>query len=530
MSPSSLALQSALTGVARRLRWRRTLAVGALALACLFSVGIVAVVLDAILAPTALAGWPRIAGGWMAVGIVLFCVSNLRRAVSDDAAAAHADAASALHDELKSSLWFSRSPEASSPWVQAHLDRAAATASKLDPVGVVPLGMPAAGWPAVGLGVGFALALAFAPLLTPTFHERAHENAGPVAKSLPERRDVDQLVADMERSGDAVAKARLKEALAALDDPHRSAAEKRRAIEAARELAARRALEAAAGAEKLRDLAESLAGRKGMEQVADALRQGDARGAAEALRSQLERAEGAANEESGQGAARPPVEAQALADALKESAQPGTEEPPPGEATGATDGTLAKAVQNLEEIARRIDASAALNQAARKLSQMSTALNRQSDRNLRAARFGRQQGNAGATGAPETGEADIRGGHMFRLGAVAQDRKQGATQEKARAGDASGNAKGDPVVGDEVSRIKAKLKRESVKGGDDDASEGTDSAFYAASRQGDVKVAYQAVETRYRQAGEEALGVERIALRDRARVRQYFSDSTETPK
>ena len=529
MSESSLALQRALAGVARRLRWRRALGSGALALACILCVAIVAVALGAILAPTALAAWPRLIGGLLIAGIVTVWLSRLVRPVTDAEAAAQADATAGLHDELKSSLWFSRS-SADSPWVRAHLARGATTAASLDPRQVVPLGMPASGWPAIGLAGVLVVVTWLSPLFTPHVDGRSHDVAPPAAKAPADRRDMEALVAQMERTGDAAAQAKLQQALSALDDPNRSVAEKRQALEAARQLAAQRALEAAAGAERLRTLADSLARRKGMEDVAEALRQGDARAAAEGLRSRLERAEGGEAGDRDQGVARAPADDQALADSLKESLQPGTEEKPSGEATGATEGRLAKAVQNLEEIARRIEASAALNQASRKLSQMSTALNRQNDRNLRAARFGQQQGNANASESPESGEADIRGGHMFRLGAVAQEKKTSPTQERARAGDASGNAKGDPVVGDEVSRIQAKLKRESVTGREADGPDGPDSAFYAASRQGEVHVEYQAVEARYRQTGEEALGIERIALRDRARVRRFFSDSTETAK
>lgn len=530
MSESSLALQRALAGVARRLRWRRALVSGALGLACILSVAIVMVVTGAILAPTSLAAWPRIVGWFLMAAIVAVWIAGLTRPVSDAEAAGQADASADLRDELKSSLWFSRSSDPSA-WVRAHVDRAAATASSLEPREVVRLGMPPAGWAAMGLAAVLAAVAGLSPRFTPHFGEHSGDVAAPAARTPAERGDMEALVAQMERTGDAVAKSRLEQALTALDDPGRSAAEKRRALEAARQIAAQRALEAAASAERMRALADSLASRKGMEDVADALRQGDARAAAEALRSRLERsADGADTTGDPQGVARAPADDQAIADQLKESLQPGADEKPSGEAAGATEGRLAKAVQNLEEIARRIEASAALNQAARKLNAASAALNRESNNNLRAARFGRQQGSANASESPDTGEADIRGGHMFRLGAVAQERKQSPTQERARAGDASGNAKGDPVVGDEVSRIEAKLKRESVKGREAEGPDGQDSAFYAASRQGEVHAEYQEVEARYRQTGEEVLGVERIALRDRARVKQFFSDSTETAK
>jgi len=86
------------------------------------------------------------------------------------------------------------------------------------------------------------------------------------------------------------------------------------------------------------------------------------------------------------------------------------------------------------------------------------------------------------------------------------------------------------VVGDEASRIKAKYKRETVRGQEADGNDGTDTAFYAASRRAEPTVELQAVESRYRHVGETALSPERIALRHRTQVRQFFLENAESAR
>jgi hypothetical protein len=156
---------------------------------------------------------------------------------------------------------------------------------------------------------------------------------------------------------------------------------------------------------------------------------------------------------------------------------------------------------------------------------MTTELKREA--NLRAARFGQRNGAGQATPGPETGESNMKGGSMFRLGAVAQERRNPG-KDSNRAGDASGNAQGDPVVGDEVRRIRARFKRETVKDRDSGPEGGEDSGKFAASRAAESKVAYRDVDSRYRRVGEEALSAERIALRHRAQVKGFFTDNGES--
>lgn len=521
MNDVSRTLRPTLEAVAARLRGVRLLRAGGIALACIFATATVMVTISAILAGTGLESGVRLAGIALMVFFAVYFLHGAWQPVPLRAAAEEADRVAGLRDELKSSLWFAGAREPS-PWVAAHLRHAEGVARGIDPRRIVPMSMPASGWAAVGmlvvLGVVSVLSPRFMP--SPGGHDAAAESARARPAGLPE---VAKLQDEAAQVGDAEAQARLERALAAIDDPRRSAGERRRALDDARQYLGRRALEAGAATEQMSALADALAGREGMEDVAKALREGDAKAAADALRQRLG-ADSAVGQAAAADAPAPKSGGtdkelvDALKDAMQGAAQDGQAQP-----GGETAGRLAKAVQNLEEIARRLDGAAALNRISRRMDALSTSMNR--DGGLRAAQFGQQQGSAQGSESSETGEANIQGGHLFRLGAVARERRQPG-QDASRAGDASGDAKGDPVVGDEIAKIDAKFHRETVQDQESEEGGGRDSAFYAATREADARVDYAAVQHRYRQVGEEALSAERIALRHRDQVKAFFSESS----
>ena len=520
-------LQRTLETVGARVRLQHAIEIGLLALSTLLAIGTVMVVLGAILSGTPLARWPLYGGLFLIVGALFLFGCAALRSVSLEEAAGIADDAAQLRDELKSTLWFSRSGD-TSPWVAALLHRCSATVRGLDAGKLVPLRLPSTLWAVVILGAVLAAAVMLSPHFASHASDRPESSsavrpARPPAAPPPGQAVIEEALA----SADAAAKERLERTLAALQDPQRSAEEKRRAVDEARQIAGQRALEAAASREQMRSLAESLEDRKGFEEVAQALRSGDAKAAADLLRQRMpsqDPAEASGGEKGGSAAAAAAPD-QAAMDQLKESMESLSRN---DGSQAETEGRLSKAVQNLEEISRRLDAAAALNRAARKLAAVSTALKRETT--LRAARFGRQQGQGNPSESAETGDAEMKGGSMFRLGALAQEKPKAPGQESSRSGEASGHAPGDPVVGDEATRIQAKFKRETVKGQEADGNEGTDSAFYAASRQADARVEYQAVERRYRLVGEEALSPERIALRHRNQVKGFFPENAENAK
>jgi len=523
------AIASAIDAVRRRLGTRRlveALAVGGASAAALL---FVAFVFAAILENTPLAGGIRSIGILGAIAVVAVSVWRGSRPVSAHRAAAVADAQGDLHDIFKSAL--ALAPDASgSPWVQAFLQRAAATAAGIDVRRLVPFVVPTAVWVGIGFGAAIIFLLVAAPDLTP--HTVAHVQAAtPVtAKSAGDTDEVKALLQDVAKTADAGARAKLEKVLAALDRPGVSDDEKRRALAEAKSALDQKRLETSSNVESLQQLAAGLAGKREFEAVAQALKEGDAGRAADEMRK-LAGGGAKAASDNADGESRPDetkvAEAAAPGD-LEAALQAAAQTKDGGRPDGETQGRMQKAVQGLEELAKRLEVQARQNQAMRKLNAVSQSLD-QKDRGLRAARFGQQQGQPNdGRASSETGNADIQGGHMYRLGALAREAEPPPGQEGARAGDSSGTAPVDPVVGDEVAEPKAKFEKAGVRGAEAPGPDGIDSTFYAASRQGESKVEYQAVRAPVRYAAEVALEPERIALRHRAQVKGFFSDKPET--
>jgi hypothetical protein len=343
------------------------------------------------------------------------------------------------------------------------------------------------------------------------------------ASAIAAQRDSDPLAAELRalseeaaRRGDDQARAQLDAAIDAIDRDGLTDEQRRRALDAARDAIARRALEAEADWEQLRRVAQSLEGKPEFREVAKALRERDAAKAAEALRKVAEeRGEKPGPDQSSGAQARP----EELKEALQGAAQEARD------AQGETSGRFQKAVRGLEELAAKLDIQQRANQAARKLDAKSLSLQRAAT--VAANRYGQQEGTPSGDGAPETGSANISGGTMYRMGAVAQEKDAGQ-REGGRAGDASGSAEGSEVLGDKAApRPKAVYQLERIA--DRPGQEGAESedVFYAASRQGEARTAAAAPPPVYRAATEQAMSPERVALRHRSLVREYFNRPPE---
>ena len=518
-------LLNALDGVERRLRLDRALKHGTDVAVAILGLAIVAVVLHAATPPRAGLFGMSLVATLFVVACVVVVAAGIARAMkhgSREQAAGEADRRAGLHDTLASALWFSSQGDAS-PWIPLVMARAARAAAALDPVRLIPLTVP----PRLRLALVLVVALAAVGWMAPRLISNDLLSVAVDGTPAGERED-EQLAAlrkladEAARRGDEAAKAKLEQVLASLERPGASDEEKRRALDEARQFAEQRGLDAAADRERLRQLADQLNGRAEYADVAQALRSGDARAAADALKRLLpEGTRDPASENATPDANQTPDQASAL-DNLQESLQSAAQNPD-RDVTGETQGKISKAVQNLEEIAKRLDGATALNQARRKLDTMSMSMSR--DTRLRAGRFGQQEGTPGSD-SPETGQANIEGGAMYRQAAVAKERE--GERDGVRAGDASGNAQGDPVLGDEMKRPEAKYKLEMIRGADRDGPEGDDSTFYAASRQTPAKVRYRTEPPpQYRRAEEEAMNPERIALRHRPIVKRYFTQLRE---
>ncbi len=518
-------LLTALDGVERRLRLNRNLKHLTVAASSMLAAAIVAVALS-VFTPSqpGLFGLPLVWTLFALAALVIagFTLVRALRPGTREEAASEADLRGSLHDTLASALWFSKQGDAS-PWIPLLMARAAKMAASLDPARLVPIVAPRGVRSFVVLALALGAFSWIAPRLAPSGDAVADDTTAARQAAAERIAELRRLAEEAGERGDSVAKAKLEKVLAALERPGASDNEKRQALDQARQLTEQRALEAATDRERLRQLADQLSGRAEFGEVAEALRAGDAKGAAEALKKVASsRGEAVATRDPTEAdGPKPPGDA-SLVESLQESLQSAAQNQD-RDVNGETQGKIAKAVQNLEEIAKRLDGASALNQARRKLDAVSMSMERES--RLRAGRFGQQEGTPNAQSA-ETGAANIKGGTMYRQAAVAKEAE--GQRDGGRTGDASGNAQGDPVLGDEVKRPEAKYRLETVKSEARDGEDAGDDVFYAASRQGEAKTQYRAAPPpQYRHAAEEAMSPERIALRHRPIVKRYFTQLRE---
>jgi hypothetical protein len=279
-------LFTALDGVERRLRLNRTLKHLAIAASAVLAAAIVAVLLGNFTSPRpGLFGLSLVGTLLVLVVIVIAAVAMkrvLRRGTREEAAA-QADLRGGLHDTLASAVWFSSHADAS-PWIPLLMARAATLAASLDPARLVPLVVPRALRTALVLALVLGGLSWLAPKLAPSADAVADDATGARSEESERIAELRKLAVEAGQRGDAVAKAKLEQVLAALERPGASDDEKRKALDEARQMAEQRSLEAATDRERLRQMADQLGGHTEFGEVAQALRAGDARGAAEALK------------------------------------------------------------------------------------------------------------------------------------------------------------------------------------------------------------------------------------------------------
>lgn len=439
-------------------------------------------------------------------------------------AASEADQRGGLHDTLGSALWFSGS-KTESPWVSMVLSRAAAIARGLDVRKLIPLKRPE--------GLRWLALLAIVAGGLWWFDPKLSHSSKPVpvdqTKVAPaEDEDVvalRALIDEAQQRGDLEAKTKLEKTLAALERKDATREHRRAALDDARDFIRQRNLDANADVENLQQLANAMGGREEFREVADALKQGDVQQAAEALKQLSAKSEARdKNAPKEYAAGKEKMSMDELKAALQSAAQ-NTDSG--NEVAGQAQDKLQKAVRGLEELSKKLEVQERLNGASKRLDSVSIKMERQAT--LRANRYGQQEGQSTPEGSPETGNAQIQGGTMFRMGAVAQEKKDETRRDGGRAGDSSGDAEGNPVLGDEYSKVEAKYRLEALQSAEDARKDDkSDAAFYAASRKSDPKVELQVVPSRYRYAEEEAMSPERIALKHKAMVKNYFLQLRES--
>jgi len=436
-------------------------------------------------------------------------------------AAGEADARARLKDELKSAYWFVSAPE-TSPFAQLQIARAAASASRLDPGAIVPGRPPRSLYAAAALAAGLLLVTWVAPR-----QSHSWDGADAVA-AAGETQDLRDLLQGAPKDPELE---KLDRALAELQRADATADEKKRAAAQARDAIEQANMEAAAAREGLVRLAEAMRANPQFEKAAEALRAGRNEEALALLRQMR-----GVNTDPNVLAAekqepRVPSESETSLDR-------GIEE------------KLAEAGRDLNSINAKVDQTAidrivdALQEAKQQLEvqnrvtevkrRMQDAMIPTSQRSaLSASQFDSSDNAPNATASPDTGNADIRGGTMFRQGAVTRRTDDDPARDGNMSGSAAGNSEALALEGAATGRLDAQLKLESIQRRDEagsDEKKADQDWFYSASEEQKSLLGFEDVRARANFDRENAMSFERIPIRQKQAVKEYFLNLHEREK
>jgi hypothetical protein len=398
-------------------------------------------------------------------------------------AAGVVDTQAQLKDELKTAYWLA-TRDAETPFAALQIERAARTSSGIDPARVVPTRFPQSAWSALLLGVLMILTALWQP-------PSAHSWYGPhaLSRASPDARAL------LDGTQDPSAR-ELSEALAVLEDETASLQAREQALAQARQAQDEIDLRAAAARDTLARLAGAMAGREDTRQAGEALAQGRT---AEAL-EMLEQLAGETALEPAQG------------NELKSDVQQAD--------VKVNQEALQQVLKDIQDAQSAVDTQSRTAQVRRRMENFLVAATQ--GRSLTAARFGNQASTPAATPAPETGNADLQGGSMFRQGAVARGEDPSESQEGAKTGAASGDAEALPLEGVRTERLEAKLKRERVAAADDGTESESEEWIYKPTQGSGAQTRFSDARGLERFAEAGAPERERIPLGQRQLVRDYF--------
>ena len=434
-------------------------------------------------------------------------------------AAGVADRRAGLNDEIKSAYWFMRQDD-SSPWTDLLVGRAAKTARRLDPRGLVPVAIPKRFGVALVL-FGLLEVMAFVPsdgpLLTfaaesdSTRFERAREAFAEDLRDLIDG-EGDELL-------DEEALALLEAALEELEAAETSFDELLRDLREAQDALDEGNLEMTATRDALDELVAEFSGSDELAEFVDALMNQELTDAADLLRElaeqlgNLDGLELVELEDRLQAASRidEPVIEELLA-ALQEAANALSEDRL-ADAREAMDRVAAA----LEEIARRRARQEANNEAAEAAQAMQEALAQQPGDSPGQTQVQMSQSVAGE---PSDASMAAPSSEVTRSDGGSPGTQTGP----------SGNATGDPSGGDlelgASTTLEAQLALEVIEGTGPDSEEDQEvdpeDLFQEASRQQSSIVQYRDVRAPSRYSRGSALNAERIPWRYRSLVKKYF--------
>ena len=476
-----------------------------------------------LIAPALVAGVPsagtaiRIALLASFVAVIVEVARRNARAVTPAQAAVEADARAHLKDELKSAHWFlSETPAA--PFVQLQVRRAAATAAALDLDVLAPRTLPANALLAAGLGILFAALI----WMTPHLSRVRDADREAVATHQGETADLRSLLTDAPRDEDIE---KLDLALRKLQQADASPDEKRRALADARDAIDQANMDASAAREGMAKLAQALKADPKFESVAQAMKEGRIDDAMAMLRKLKAGAASGTHE----GAAAEPAD---------KGGTPANDGSPSAENAGRdltgqnaaiNQDAINRVIDTLKQAGERIEVQNRVNSVKRRMEDNLVATSQRSQ--LTASQFDNRSNAPNPTPAPAAGNASVRGGALFRQAAVAREEADTA-REGSQTGDASGDSAALPLEGAATRRLDAQLTRETIAqkydAGEQPQGKGDAGWFYSASREQKSALQAEGVRAHAGYDREEATDHDRVPLRQKGAVKNYFLNLHES--
>lgn len=474
-----------------------------------------ALVTDATSAETAI----RVALIAACIVVAVEVVMRVRHAVSTKEAAAEADARAHLRDELKSAHWFLSDSEIS-PYTQLQVRRAAGTAAGLDLVVLVPRKFPGNALLAAALGGVLAALLWISPQLSHSWEPRQDT----VPAHLRESAGLHSLLQGAPQDAQI---AKLEAALRKLEQTGASSAEKRQALADMRDAIDQANMEASAAREELARLAESLKADPKFESVAQAMNEGRMDDA-KALLHKLKTDPAAGSPQNG---AVEPADKSSASDTGDARAPEISGRDVGGKNAAVNQDAINRVISALEQANERIETQNRVNNVKRRMEDNLVATSQRSQ--LTASQFDNRTNAPNPTPSPDTGNSNLRGGTLFRQAVVAKEENDSG-REGSQTGDASGDSAAFPLEGAATKRLDAQLKLEAIlqkyDATDEPDGKGEQGWFYSASREQKSMLQAGDVRSPVRYDREGATDHDRVPMRQKAVVKNYFLNLHESEK
>src|SRR5882672_10506158 len=191
---------------------------------------------------------------------------------------------------------------------------------------------------------------------------------------------------------------------------------------------------------------------------------------------------------------------------------------------------LDRVVNALQEANQRLEVQSRVIEVKRRMQEAMIPTSQRSA--LTASQFDSSDNAPNATAAPDTGNADIRGGAMFRQGAVTRRNDDEPARDGNMSGSAAGNSEALALEGAATLRLDAQLKLEAIHRRDDagDDEKADQGWFYSASQEQKSLLGFEDVRARQGFDRENAMSVERVPIRQKHAVRDYFLNLHESEK